>query len=347
MSTAHPISCTVLVLNYNGLTFLEKFCSGWLAHLPASAELVIADNASTDESLAYMASTYPQVRIISLEENHGFAKGYNLAMAEISTPYSILLNSDVEIKSSWVEPLISLLESDDSFAAVQPKILDQKKPSHFEYAGAAGGYLDKLAYPFCRGRIFQSVEEDLAQYESVSEIFWASGAAIALRTSLFNQSGGFDADFFAHMEEIDLCWRFKRMGHKVMYQPASQIYHVGGGTLAYASSRKTFLNFRNSLLMIFKNELSGKVFSVLFQRMVLDAFAAFSFLSKGQVGSFFAVFRSHLAFYALLGKFRKKRKQLSGTFTAESNKTVGRIGKSIVVQHYLKGVKKFTDLASS
>ncbi len=344
MNTDQPFLCTVLVLNYNGLAFLKQFCDGWKNHLPENTELVIADNASTDDSIDYLQKEHSNVRIIKLKENHGFAKGYNMAMAEINSKYTILLNSDIEIKSTWITPLLDMLEGDESIAAVQPKIMDQKNPSHFEYAGAAGGLIDNLAYPFCRGRIFQSIEEDTAQYETPTEIFWASGAAFAVRRDLFNHSGGFDADFFAHMEEIDLCWRLKRMGHKIMYQPASKVYHVGGGTLSYASSRKTFLNFRNSLLMILKNEEKGKVFGVIFKRMILDAFAAYSFLFKGQLSGFFAVFKSHLAFYGLLGKFRSKRKELAKSFEGTASNRVGRSNKSIVYQHYIKGVKKYNEL---
>lgn len=342
MSSNNPSLCTVLVLNYNGLDFIKRFCSSWIKFLPEYAELVIADNASTDESVTYLKSSFPQVRIISLEQNHGFAQGYNLAMTQIQTPYCILLNSDVEIKSKWVDPLIELLEKDLNIAAVQPKILDQKSPEQFEYAGAAGGFVDKLYYPFCRGRIFQSIEQDHNQYNESTEIFWASGAAIALRTQEFKDVGGFDADFFAHMEEIDLCWRFKSMGMKILYQPLSSVYHVGGGTLSYASSRKTFLNFRNSLLMILKNETSNRVFHVLFRRMILDGVAALSFLLKGQFGAFIAVFKAHLAFYSLLRKFRNKRKQIQAA-AHEFPNHVGRINKSILTHYYLKGQKKYSD----
>jgi len=344
LNNSKPPLCTVLVLNYNGLDFIKRFCQGWVDHLPDHTVLVIADNASTDYSIDYLKQNFSEVEIITLDKNHGFAAGYNHALKEVNTKYCILLNSDVEIKSAWVEPLVEMLEQDDSIAAVQPKILAQQTPDSFEYAGAAGGYLDRLAYPFCRGRIFQSVEKDLQQYNTPTEIFWASGAAIALRTQLYKDVGGFDADFFAHMEEIDLCWRFKRLGLKVMYQPKSSIYHVGGGTLSYASSRKTFLNFRNSLLMILKNEESGQVFSVIFQRMLLDGVAALSFLPKGQVGSFIAVFRAHLAFYGLLGKFRKKRSQLLTSGKASKANNAGRISKSIVLLHFLKGVKHFNQI---
>jgi len=343
LNISQPSLCTVLVLNYNGIDFLKRFCQTWLDFLPANTELVIADNASTDDSITFLKKTFPQVRIISLQENHGFAQGYNLAMQEVQTPYCILLNSDIEIKSEWLPPLIDMLESDDSIAAVQPKIRDQKAPEYFEYAGAAGGFVDKLYYPFCRGRIFQSIEKDRNQYNESSEIFWASGAAIGLRTAEFKEIGGFDSDFFAHMEEIDLCWRFKCMGKKIMYQPESEVYHVGGGTLSYASSRKTFLNFRNSLLMIFKNESSDRAFSVLFRRMILDGVAAISFLLKGQVGAFFAVFKAHVAFYSLMGKFRKKRKQIRSDLKKETPSISGRINKSILTHYYLKGQKKYSD----
>ena len=341
MNTSKPTLCTVLVLNYNGINFLQQFCNGWLDYLPNYAELVIADNASTDASISYLNTNYPQVKVIALKKNYGFAAGYNHAMKEINSKYCIFLNSDVEIRSAWVEPLVDMLVQDETIAAVQPKILAQKYPRSFEYAGAAGGFLDRLAYPFCRGRIFQSIELDKQQYNSPTEIFWASGAAIALRTELYKEVGGFDADFFAHMEEIDLCWRFKRLGHKVMYQPLSSIYHVGGGTLSYASSRKTFLNFRNSLLMILKNESSSKVFSVIVSRLILDGIAAFSFLAKGQVGSFLAVFRAHLAFYSLFGKFKKKRAQIMNT---TKEREAGRIPQSIVLLYYLKGVKHFDQI---
>ncbi len=343
MNTENPSLCTVLVLNYNGLDFIKRFCQSWIDYLPGHTKLVIADNASTDESLQYLASHFPKVDTIKLTENHGFAQGYNLAMEQVDTPYCILLNSDVEIKSNWIEPLLALLEQDKSIAAVQPKILDQKSPGYFEYAGAAGGFVDKLYYPFCRGRIFQSIEKDQSQYNDSTEIFWASGAAIALRTQEFKDLGGFDADFFAHMEEIDLCWRFKSMGKKIVYQPKSTVYHVGGGTLAYASSKKTFLNFRNSLLMIYKNEAPGRVFHVIFRRMILDGIAALSFLLKGQVGAFFAVFRAHLAFYGLLGKFRSKRKLLQADQASLTPNMSGRISKSILTHYYLKGQKKYSD----
>jgi GT2 family glycosyltransferase len=325
------------------LDFIKRFCQTWIDHLPNNTDLVIADNASTDESLQYLKINFPQVGIIALTKNHGFAQGYNLAMEQVDTPYCILLNSDIEIKSYWIEPLIELLEQDTRIAAVQPKILDQKSPEHFEYAGAAGGLVDKLYYPFCRGRIFQSIEKDQSQYNDPTEIFWASGAAIALRTQAFKDLDGFDADFFAHMEEIDLCWRFKLMGKKIYYQPKSAVYHVGGGTLAYASSRKTFLNFRNSLLMIFKNEEPGRVFHILFRRMILDGIAALSFLLKGQVGAFFAVFKAHLAFYGLLGKFRSKKKLMQGTQANSTPNMTGRISKSVLTHYYLKGQRKYSD----
>lgn len=344
MSSKNPSLCTVLVLNYNGVDFIKRFCQSWIDFLPSNTELVIADNASSDESIFYLKTTFPKVRLILLAENHGFAQGYNIAMEQVDTPYCILLNSDIEIKSNWVEPLIELLERDKNIAAIQPKILDQKSPDHFEYAGAAGGFVDKLYYPFCRGRLFQTVEKDTSQYQESTEIFWASGAAIALRTQEFLDIGGFDIDFFAHMEEIDLCWRFKSLGKKIMYQPASSVYHVGGGTLSYASSRKTFLNFRNSLLMILKNEAPSRVFHIIFRRMILDGVAALSFLLKGQVGAFFAVFKAHIAFYGLFGKYRKKRKQIQSLANASPNNT-GRISKSILTHYYLKGQKKFSDIA--
>lgn len=343
MNSSQPSLCTVLVLNYNGIDFLKRFCQSWIDFLPDNTELVIADNASTDESLMYLKESYPQIRLIELQKNHGFAQGYNFAMEEVVTPYCILLNSDIEIKSDWVPPLIEMLESNESIAAVQPKIRDQKASDHFEYAGAAGGFVDRLYYPFCRGRIFQSIEKDENQYDDSIEIFWATGAAIALRTEEFKMIGGFDSDFFAHMEEIDLCWRFKSMGKKIMFQPGSTVYHVGGGTLSYASSKKTFLNFRNSLLMIFKNEASNRVFSVLFRRMILDGVAAISFLLKGQVGAFFAVFKAHIAFYGLMSKFRKKRKHIQSSLKTQTPNNKGRISKSILTHYYLKGQKKFSD----
>ena len=299
----------VVILNWNGREFLRKFLPSVLSHSQDVAEVIIADNASTDSSIEFLQDNYPQLRIITNRTNGGFARGYNEALAEVEADYFILLNSDIEVTENWIDPVIKLMESDNSIAACQPKLRSFHNRSKFEYAGAAGGFIDEYGYPFCRGRIFQHIETDNGQYNDAIEIFWATGACMFVRADLYKKFGGFDEDFFAHMEEIDFCWRLKNAGYKIMYSPDSIVYHVGGGTLPKNSSQKTYLNFRNNLSLLYKNLPSHLVFPVFAVRFPLDAVAAFKFLIDGGFGDFYAVLRAHIYFYSHFSNLRLKRKQ--------------------------------------
>jgi GT2 family glycosyltransferase len=331
----------VVILNWNGKDFLSRFLPGIVQH-SGSAEIVVADNASSDDSVAFVRSHFPGVTIVQNEVNGGFAKGYNDALEKVSADYYVLLNSDVEVTPNWLDPLIALIGSDDRIAACQPKILDYKNKTRFEYAGAAGGFIDKFGYPFCRGRMFNSYEEDLGQYDDTREIFWATGACIVVRSDAFHRQNGLDEDFFAHMEEIDLCWRFKNEGYKVMYCSESTVYHVGGGTLSKLSPRKTYLNFRNNLILLCKNHAPGFFLLKLGMRMNLDGIAGIKFLLSGDVRHFFAVIRAHLSFYRTLPRTFKKRRSLRKKIKTFSSSAIYR--KCIVFDYYLRGKRKFSEL---
>jgi len=300
-------SIAVVILNWNGEKLLEQFLPSITTHSP-EATVYVADNASTDGSIAFIKQNYPEVKIIKNAGNYGFAKGYNEALKEVEEEVYALVNSDVEVTRGWLAPVIELFEKDHETAIIQPKILDYKNKSHFEYAGAAGGFLDKYGFPFCRGRIIETVEEDKGQYDDETEIFWASGACIFIRKSVYRELGGFDEDFFAHQEEIDLCWRAFNRNYKTWFCHSSVIYHVGGATLSNSSPRKTFLNFRNSLWMMLKNLPAGKLFPVIFIRQCMDGLAAARFLFRGEFNHFWAVFKAHMWFYYKLFYFLKKRK---------------------------------------
>ena len=325
----------VVILNWNGKSFLEKFLPSVIEHSP-EATIYVADNASSDDSVAFLSSTFPNVELILIEENLGFAGGYNRALANLKEDFFVLLNSDVEVTPNWLSPLIDLMDSDSKIAACQPKILQYDRKTHFEYAGAAGGFIDKLGYPFCRGRIFDTLEEDTGQYNTVQEIFWATGACLVFRSSVYRELGGLDADFFAHMEEIDLCWRTKRAGYKIMAQPESVVYHVGGGTLSRSNPRKTFLNFRNGLELLAKNLPSNQLALTIPLRLILDGIAGMKFLLSGQIADFWAVIRAHFAFY---GRLRQTLSKRSGNF---ANTVLYQ--RSIVVDYYLRGKKRFSEL---
>ncbi len=299
-------SVAVVILNYNGKKFFQQFLPGVIQHSAPHAVLV-ADNGSTDDSVAWLNANYPQVRVITNNGNYGYAEGYNRALREVTSDYYVLLNSDVEVTDGWIEPVIGLMQQDKSIAACQPKTLDHQHRRLFEYAGASGGFIDKYGYPFCRGRLFNSIEEDRHQFDDAMEVFWATGACLFVRASAFWQVGGFDNDYFAHMEEIDLCWRLKNVGHRIFVQPASVVYHVGGGTLNKLSSRKTFLNFRNNLITYTKNNTPRFLFLRILFRMILDGVAAFKFLSDGQPKHFFAVLKAHAYYYLWLPRTLKKR----------------------------------------
>jgi GT2 family glycosyltransferase len=301
----------VVILNWNGREFLRKFLPSVLEHSSDVAEVIVADNASTDSSIEFLQDNFPDVRIITNRTNGGFARGYNEALAEVKADYYVLLNSDIEVTPNWIQPVINLMESDKSIAACQPKLRSYLEKEKFEYAGAAGGFIDEYGYPFCRGRIFQHIETDTGQYNDAVEIFWATGACMFVRADLYRQFGGLDQDFFAHMEEIDFCWRLKNGGYKIMFCPDSVVYHVGGGTLPKKSSQKTYLNFRNNISLLYKNLPSHLLFPVFMVRFPLDGIAALKFLLDGGFRDFYAVLRAHLYFYTHFSEIHRKRKQLT------------------------------------
>jgi GT2 family glycosyltransferase len=299
----------VVILNWNGKKFLENFLPGINTSLPADAALIIADNASTDDSVEFLKQNYPQVRIIINSENGGFAKGYNDALSRIEAQYFVLLNSDIEVRGKWIEPVISLFETNTEIAAIQPKILSYHEPEKFEYAGASGGFIDTFGYPFCRGRIFQHLENDNNQYNDNTEVFWATGACLFIRSDIYKKVGGLDNDFFAHMEEIDLCWRIKNLGYKIMVCPESEVFHVGGGTLPKKSWKKTYLNMRNNNIMLLKNLPKRYLIPIFFSRFILDWVAAFKFLFDGGWMDFGAVIRAQFSFIKSIPKTIQKRHQ--------------------------------------
>ena len=326
----------VVILNWNGKDLLERFLPS-VVKFSSEATVYIADNASTDNSVAFVSEFFSTVKIIQNKENGGYAKGYNDALKNLSEDIFILLNSDVEVTENWLQPVVSEFEKDSSVVAAQPKILDYKNKEYFEYAGAAGGFIDKYGYPYCRGRIFNTLEKDMGQYDDVSQIFWASGACLFVKTDAFWQAGALDEDYFAHQEEIDLCWRLQSKGGKIVYVGASKVYHVGGATLAALNPKKTFYNFRNSLLNLLKNTVGTKAFTALLARMLLDGVAAFQFLIQDKPKHFFAILKAHLSFYALLPKFLRKRKVFSSTLKYYTLK-------SIVFQYFINNKKKFNRL---
>ena len=299
----------------------------------SEAKIYVADNASTDNSLEVIKNQFPSVTIIQNDANYGFAKGYNVALQNIEEKYLCLLNSDVEVTQNWLTPILSLFENNPEVGIIQPKILDYKNKAYFEYAGAAGGYIDKFGYPFCRGRIFDNVEKDNGQYDDEQTIFWASGACFFIRKDIFNQLNGFDDDFFAHQEEIDLCWRAINGGYKIKYTSKSVVFHVGGATLNEGNPRKTFLNFRNSLLMLLKNLPKKELFSIIFSRLCMDGLAGIQFVFKGKFKHSFAIIKAHFSFYSLINKTLKKRTslQLKNYYYT----------KSIVYQYFVKNGKVF------
>lgn len=333
----------VVILNWNGIKFLEKFIPTLVEHtsLP-NVELYVADNFSTDNSVEFLKSNFQTVKIIQLEKNWGFAEGYNLALKQIEAEYFVLLNSDVEVTENWLQPLISEIERDQYIGACMPKIKDFNKKNKFEYAGACGGFLDKYAYPFCRGRIFDSIEIDENQYNTPIEIFWASGACFMVRAKLYNEIGGLDKDFFAHMEEIDLCWRIKNSGFKITVVPKSEVFHVGGGTLAKSNPKKTYLNFRNNLSLIFKNIDSNKLIQIIFIRLILDGIAGVKFFVTGYFKDCWAVVKAHFSFYFLIPSLIKKRKINKQKMKLNSYQNLYQ--KSIVFEYFVRKIKKYSDL---
>ncbi len=336
-------SVAVVILNWNGKNFLEKFLPFVLVSTYKNIQIIVADNASTDDSIAFLEQHFPTVQIIVNQTNYGFAKGYNTALKKVKADYFVLLNSDVEVTPDWIEPIIQLMENDTTIAACQPKILDYKNKTHFEYAGASGGFIDTLGYPFARGRILEKIEEDKGQYDDAIPCFWATGAAMFVRACVYNKLDGLDEYFFAHQEEIDLCWRMQLSGHKVYVQPASIVYHVGGGTLPKGNSKKTYLNFRNNLIMLYKNTPLKALLIKLPLRFGLDSLAAYKALFSGDAGYFFAVIKAHIHFAKWFLIDQKK-----STFVKISNqKLAGYYKKSILWSYYIKKKTTFSEIINS
>lgn len=304
-------SIAIVILNWNGISLFPEFMPPMLEFSRGEGvSVVVADNGSSDGSPEYLEHQFPEIRVIRLDRNYGFAGGYNRALKQVDADIFVLVNSDVEVTRNWMEPCIDRLQANPGLAAVQPKVRSWKQRDNFEYAGAAGGFLDRWGYPFCRGRILSEVETDLGQYDDPRSIFWATGACLFIRVEAFRQAGGFDEDFFAHMEEIDLCWRLKNQGWQIGYEPRSVVFHMGGATLSYQSPRKVYLNFRNSLWMLLKNLPPGSLFPVMFPRVLLDGIAAAEFLASGKWSASRAVWNAHMDFYRTLPRFLRKRKEL-------------------------------------
>ncbi len=326
----------VVILNWNGRKLLEQFLPS-VVKFSKEAVIYVADNNSTDDSVSFITENYPTVTIIQNAVNGGYSKGYNDALKELSEDIFVLLNSDVEVSENWLVPVISEFSIDTGLVAAQPKILDYHNKNQFEYAGAAGGFIDRFGYPFCQGRLFNNLEEDKGQFDSDSEIFWATGACLFVRKQAFWEIGGFDEDFFAHQEEIDLCWRLQAEGGKIKYLHASSIFHVGGATLASANPKKTFYNFRNTLLMLVKNVKGSRLFLIIVSRLILDGIAGVQFLFQGKLQHTLAIIEAHFSFYGLLPKFLKKRKRFATRLNYFYTK-------SIVWQYFINKKRNFKEL---
>lgn len=335
---------SIVILNWNGAALLQQFLPSVIEYSKGeSVQVVVADNGSTDGSLKMIEKQFPEVTLLDLKQNYGFAMGYNVALNQITADYFVILNSDVEVTPGWLDDPIRMMEEDKTIAAVQPKILSYYQKTHFEYAGAAGGFIDRFGYPFCRGRIFDQVEEDHGQYDTVTDVFWATGACLFVRADLFHQTGGFDAAFWAHMEEIDLCWRLKNMGYRIVYTPLSQVYHVGGGSLSYDNPRKLFLNFRNNLWLLYKNLPDNQLFYILFVRMILDGVAALKLAGDLNLNGIRSVLRAHYHFYKSLKELHRRRMQVLRN--KEFRKPAEMLSRSIVFQYYVRKRKHFSDIA--
>ncbi|MDO5523005.1 MAG: glycosyltransferase family 2 protein [Bacteroidia bacterium] len=337
------MKASVVILNWNGRKLLEQFLPTVLRHtLSQEAEVVVADNDSSDDSLLFLTTHFPHVPVISLDKNYGFAEGYNRALQQVDSEYVVLLNSDVETTENWLTTLVDYLDTHPEVSAVQPKILAQTRKTHFEYAGACGGFIDRFGYPFCRGRILENVEQDVGQYNTVVPVFWASGACLCIRRQDYFEAGGLDARFFAHMEEIDLCWRLNARGKRVECVPQSVVYHVGAASLTKENPRKTYLNFRNNLLMLYKNSRRRSIVLVFTVRLILDALACTHLLMKGKLDNAKAVVEAHRDFMKMWPDFRRNRRENL------SKRVVGRIPakfrRSILWNYYVKGRRTFGDL---
>jgi GT2 family glycosyltransferase len=335
--------CAVVILNWNGAEMLRQFLPSVVAFSEGEdTEIVVADNASTDASCEMVKTEFPAVRLIRLKENFGFAEGYNRVLEQVEAEYVVLLNSDVEVTKGWLKPLTDYLDAHPDVAAVQPKLLSQRDKSRFEYAGACGGYIDRYGYPFCRGRIFDTVEEDHGQYDTPADIFWASGAALCIRLQDYREAGGLDARFFAHMEEIDLCWRLRSRGRRLLCVPASRVYHVGAATLKKENPRKTYLNFRNNLLMLYKNLPEDELAKVLFVRGFFDYVAVVQFWLKGDKESARAVLQARRDYHSTLPQYAASR--IQNMMRSTDGPIPERTHWSLLLKYYLTGKKTFSAL---
>ncbi len=332
------MNVAIVILNWNGKELLERFLPGVIAHSAGLASIYVADNASTDASVAYCKQAFPDdVHIIQNSQNGGYAKGYNDALKHIKSDLYVLLNSDVQVTKNWLQPVLDVFKADTTIAAAQPKIKNLKKPTHFEYAGAAGGFIDSLGYPYCRGRIFDHCEEDLGQYNDTIEVQWASGACLFVRSDVYWQVAGLDEHFFAHQEEIDLCWRIKNSGYKILAIGTSEVFHLGGATLSVGSPRKTYFNFRNTLFAIVKNVKGIRYIGIIGIRLVLDGIAAIKFLLEGKPKHLFSVLKAHFSFYKNIPVLLKKRSKLN------QNRDYYQI-KSIVYQYFIKRKQSYSHI---
>lgn len=344
-----PPSVAVVILNYNTRKHLQTYLPSVVAN-SAGARIVLADNGSPDDSIEFVRANFPEVDILDLGRNYGFAEGYNQALKQVAADIYVVLNSDVETPPGWMDPILELMRRDPHVGVVQPKVLSWRERGKFEYAGAAGGWIDVLGYPFCRGRLFNELEMDTGQYDSPQACFWAAGAAFFIRAELYHDFGGFDGDYFAHNEEIDLCWRLKRAGYSIWCLPQTVVYHLGGGTLEYENPRKVYLNFRNSLLTILKNESLPNLCWLIPARLLLDAVAALRFALKGQFIAIQWIVRAHFSFYAMFGETLRKRAEIQRVIAQKKvgpPDRAGIYGGSIVFQHYLRRIKKFSGLFNS
>jgi len=336
------VNIAVVILNWNGRTHLETYLPSVVKFSSIEGcEIIVADNGSTDDSMSFMSDNYPEIRIIQLDRNYGFAGGYNKALEQVDAEIFCLLNSDVRVTEGWIDPVLKLFAQDKNIAAIQPKILSDRDCSRFEHAGAAGGFIDKFGYPFCRGRIMDTLEYDNGQYDESTGIFWASGACLFIRSTVFMQNGGFDADYFAHMEEIDLCWRLKNQGFTIVYCNESKIYHFGGATLEYNNPRKLFLNFRNSLWTLYKNYTGSYLGCMMFKRMSIDTIAILKYLLVFDLKNAAAIIKAHFAYYRSKSELKLKRNDLQKLVSKREHSEM--LGKSIVWQYFIKSKHAFVD----
>jgi GT2 family glycosyltransferase len=333
----------VVILNWNGIEYLKMFL-GKVVDLSADAwtEICVADNGSTDGSADWVAENFSGVKLIRFERNWGFAEGYNLAIDKLEAEYFVLINSDIEVTEGWLHPLVRYMDENPDSASCQPKILSRERRDYFEHAGAAGGFIDKFGYPFCRGRILNIAEKDAGQYDNQVEVFWSSGACMIIRSEAWKRCGGFDGAFFAHMEEIDLCWRLHKAGYLVGFTPESKVYHIGGGSLNYTSPFKIFLNFRNSLFMLYKNLDDDNLLYILFMRRILDGMAALMFLLSGRISYFNSVIKAHIQYYKCKGDLKLKRQKVKELGDESSDRLI--LNKSVVLEFYIKGNKTYNSL---